>query len=45
MGENEAAKFDGTIVVTVGMAVVVVVSRLDYFNCIKLSNSFSISFN
>lgn len=45
VGANEAAKVDGTIVVTVGMTVARAVSRLAYFSCIKLSNSFSISFN
>lgn len=45
VGANEAAKVDGTVVVIVGMAVEMAVSRLDYFNYIGLSNSFSISFD
>ena len=45
MGANEAAKVDGIFVVTIGIAMAVVVSRLACYNYLKLSNSFSISFN
>lgn len=45
VGANEPAKVDGTTVVTVRITVAVVVSRLAFFNYIKLSNFFSISFN
>lgn len=45
VGANEATKVDGTTIVTVGMVVAMAVSRLAYFNCIKLFNSFSISLN
>lgn len=42
---NEAAKVEGTIVVTVGIIVAVAISMLAYFSYINSSNSFSIYFN
>ena len=45
VGVNYVAKVEGTVVVTVGIIVAGVVRRLACFTCIKLSNSFSISFS